>query len=36
MPTSRIKINNFADFSDFEIETSYNLVVVDENKVGKP
>jgi predicted ATP-dependent endonuclease of OLD family len=32
---SQIKINNFANFSEFEIETSDNLVVVGENKVGK-
>jgi len=32
---SKIKINNFANFADFEVETSNNLVVVGENKVGK-
>ncbi len=32
---SKIKINNFANFSEFEIETSDNLVVVGENKSGK-
>jgi putative ATP-dependent endonuclease of OLD family len=32
---SKIKINNFANFSEFEIETGDNLVVVGENKVGK-
>ena len=32
---SKIKIDNFANFSDFEIETGDNLVVVGENKVGK-
>jgi putative ATP-dependent endonuclease of the OLD family len=32
---SKVKINNFANFSDFEIETGDNLVVVGENKVGK-
>jgi putative ATP-dependent endonuclease of OLD family len=31
----RIKINNFSNFSEFEIETGDNLVVVGENKVGK-
>ena len=35
MRISKIKIKNFANFSDFEIETSENLVVVGENKVGK-
>jgi putative ATP-dependent endonuclease of OLD family len=32
---SRIKIKNFANFADFEVVTSNNLVVVGENKVGK-
>jgi hypothetical protein len=32
---SRIKIRNFANFSDFDIVTSNDLVVVGENKVGK-
>jgi putative ATP-dependent endonuclease of OLD family len=32
---SKIRINNFANFSEFEIETGDNLVVVGENKVGK-
>jgi putative ATP-dependent endonuclease of OLD family len=31
----KVKINNFANFSDFEIETGENLVIVGENKVGK-
>jgi putative ATP-dependent endonuclease of OLD family len=32
---ARVKIRNFANFSDFEIVTSYSLVIVGENKVGK-
>jgi putative ATP-dependent endonuclease of OLD family len=32
---SRIKISNFANFSDFEIVTRHSLVIVGENKVGK-
>jgi len=32
---SKVKINNFANFSEFEIETGDNLIVVGENKVGK-
>ena len=35
MRISKIRINNFANFSEFEIETGDNLVVVGENKVGK-
>jgi putative ATP-dependent endonuclease of OLD family len=35
MRISKIRINNFANFSGFEIETGDNLVVVGENKVGK-
>ncbi|KRE13372.1 ATP-dependent endonuclease [Bosea sp. Root483D1] len=35
MRISKIKIDNFANFSEFEIETGDNLVVVGENKVGK-
>jgi putative ATP-dependent endonuclease of OLD family len=35
MRISKFKIKNFANFSDFEIETSENLVIVGENKVGK-
>ncbi|KQP92952.1 AAA family ATPase [Methylobacterium sp. Leaf117] len=35
MRISRIKIRNFANFADFEIETGRNIVVVGENKVGK-
>jgi putative ATP-dependent endonuclease of the OLD family len=32
---SKIKINNFANYDDFEVDTSNSLVVVGENKVGK-
>ena len=35
MRISKIKINNFANFDDFEVDTSNSLVVVGENKVGK-
>ncbi len=35
MRISKIKIHNFANFADFEIDTGENLVVVGENKVGK-
>ncbi len=35
MRISKIKIENFANFADFEIDTGENLVVVGENKVGK-
>ena len=35
MRICKVKINNFANFSEFEIETGDNLVVVGENKVGK-
>lgn len=32
---SRIKIKNFANFSDLDVETGDNIVIVGENKVGK-
>jgi putative ATP-dependent endonuclease of OLD family len=32
---SKIAIRNFANFSDFQINTGRNLVIVGENKVGK-
>ena len=35
MRISKIRIRNFANFSEFEIETGDSLVVVGENKVGK-
>ncbi|CAN7310020.1 AAA family ATPase [Bradyrhizobium sp. LjRoot220] len=35
MRISRVKINNFSNFSEFEIETGDNVIVVGENKVGK-
>ena len=35
MHISKIKITNFANFSDFEIATGDDLVIVGENKVGK-
>jgi putative ATP-dependent endonuclease of the OLD family len=35
MRISKIKISNFANFSDFEVETGDNIVVVGENKAGK-
>jgi len=35
MRISKINIKNFANFSDFEIMTGDNIVVVGENKVGK-
>jgi putative ATP-dependent endonuclease of OLD family len=35
MRISKIRINNFADFGEFEVETGENLVIVGENKVGK-
>ena len=35
MRISKIKIKNFANFANFEVETNKNLVVVGENKVGK-
>lgn len=35
MRISRIKITNFANFSDLDIETGDSIVIVGENKVGK-
>lgn len=35
MKISRIKIKNFANFSDVNIETGDSIVIVGENKVGK-
>lgn len=35
MRISRIKIKNFANFSDLDVETGDNIVIVGENKVGK-
>jgi putative ATP-dependent endonuclease of OLD family len=35
MRISRIRINNFANFSDVDIETGNSIVIVGENKVGK-
>lgn len=35
MRISRIKISNFANFSDIDIETGASIVVIGENKVGK-
>lgn len=35
MRISRIKINNFANFSELDVETGENIVIVGENKVGK-
>ena len=35
MRISRIKISNFANFSDIEVETGESIVIVGENKVGK-
>lgn len=35
MRISKIRINNFANFGEFEVETGENLVIVGENKVGK-
>lgn len=35
MHISKIKITNFANFSDFEIAAGEDLVIVGENKVGK-
>src|SRR3954467_13491107 len=32
---SRIKISNFANFSDLDVSTDKSLVIVGENKVGK-
>lgn len=35
MRISKIRISNFANFGEFEVDTGDNLVVVGENKVGK-
>ncbi|WFU58276.1 AAA family ATPase [Bradyrhizobium pachyrhizi] len=35
MRISRVKISNFANFSDIDVETGESIVVVGENKVGK-
>lgn len=35
MRISRIKITNFANFSDLNVETGDSIVIVGENKVGK-
>ncbi|MBU8541884.1 ATP-dependent nuclease [Falsiroseomonas tokyonensis] len=35
MRISKIKISNFANFGQFEVDTGENLVIVGENKVGK-
>lgn len=35
MRISRIKISNFANFSDLDVQTGDSIVVVGENKVGK-
>lgn len=35
MRISRIRIANFANFSDVDIETSESIVIIGENKVGK-
>ena len=35
MHLSRIKINNFRNFADFDVSVGGNLVVVGENRVGK-
>lgn len=32
---SRVKISNFANFSEIDLETGENIVIVGENKVGK-
>jgi putative ATP-dependent endonuclease of the OLD family len=32
---SRVKISNFANFSDIDVETGETIVIVGENKVGK-
>jgi putative ATP-dependent endonuclease of OLD family len=32
---SRVKISNFANFSDIDVETGESIVIVGENKVGK-
>lgn len=35
MRISRVRIKNFANFSDLDVETGENIVIVGENKVGK-
>lgn len=35
MRISRVKISNFANFSDIDVETGDSIVIVGENKVGK-
>ena len=35
MRISRVKITNFANFSEFDVRTGESVVVVGENKVGK-
>ncbi len=35
MRISRIRVKNFANFSDVDVETGENIVVIGENKVGK-
>ena len=35
MRISRVKISNFANFSEIDVETGESIVIVGENKVGK-
>lgn len=35
MRISRVKISNFANFQDLDVQTGENIVIVGENKVGK-
>ncbi|MDR8351999.1 AAA family ATPase, partial [Acinetobacter baumannii] len=35
MRISRIRLINFANFSDVDVETGESIVIVGENKVGK-
>lgn len=35
MRISRVRINNFANFHDLDVETGENIVIVGENKAGK-
>lgn len=35
MRISRVRIKNFANFSELDVETGQNIVIVGENKVGK-
>lgn len=35
MRISRVRINNFANFSEIDVETGESIVIVGENKVGK-